>query len=130
LDGTIDCIATDHAPHATQDKLCEFDAAAMGISGLETALALCLTAIPLEAAVERLTIAPAATLGLARHVPGIGSLSKGAPGDVVIIDPEAEWTVEPETFASLGKNTPLAGRTLKGRVVATVYGGKVVHDAR
>ncbi len=130
LDGTIDCIATDHAPHATQDKLCEFDAAAMGISGLETALALCLTAIPLEAAVERLTIAPAATLGLARHVPGIGSLSKGAPGDVVIIDPEAEWTVEPETFASLGKNTPLAGRSLMGRVVATIYGGKVVHDAR
>jgi len=129
IDGTIDCIATDHAPHATQDKLCEFDAAAMGISGLETALALCLTAIPLEKAVERLTIAPAATLGLSRHVPGIGSLSKGAPGDVVIIDPEAEWTVEPETFASLGKNTPLAGRTLKGRVVATVYGGKVVHDA-
>ena len=126
LDGTIDCIATDHAPHATQDKLCEFDAAAMGISGLETALALCLTAIPLEAAVERLTIAPAATLGLSRHVPGIGSLSEGAPGDVVIIDPEAEWTVEPETFASLGKNTPLAGRTLKGRVVATVYSGKVV----
>jgi len=130
LDGTIDCIATDHAPHATQDKLCEFDAAAMGISGLETALALCLTAIPLEAAIERLTIAPAATLGLSRHVPGIGSLSKGAPGDVAIVDPEAEWTVEPETFASLGKNTPLAGRTLKGRVVATVYGGKVVHDAQ
>ncbi len=130
LDGTIDCIATDHAPHATQDKLCEFDAAAMGISGLETALALCLTALPLETAIERLTIAPSATLGLARHVPGIGSLSKGAPGDVVVIDPEAEWTVEPETFASLGKNTPLAGRTLKGRVVATVYGGNVVHDAR
>jgi dihydroorotase len=130
LDGTIDCIATDHAPHATQDKLCEFDIAAMGISGLETALALCLTALPLETAVERLTIAPAATLGLERHVPGVGSLSKGAPGDVVIIDPAAEWTVEPETFASLGKNTPLAGRTLKGRLVATVYGGKVVHNAR
>ena len=101
----------------------------MGISGLETALALCLRAIPLEAAVERLTFSPAATLGLTRHVPGIGSLSKGAPGDVVIIDPEVEWTVEPETFASLGKNTPLAGRTLKGRVVATVFGGKAVWQA-
>ena len=130
LDGTIDCIATDHAPHATQDKLCEFDAAAMGISGLETALALCLTAIPLEAAVERLTIAPATTLELARHVPGIGSLSKGAPGDVVIIDPEAQWTVEPETFARLGKNTPRAGRTRQGRVVATVCGGTVASECR
>jgi dihydroorotase len=126
LDGTIDCIATDHAPHATQDKLCEFDAAAMGISGLETALALCLTALPLETVVERLTIAPATVLGLSRHVPGIGTLSPGAPADVTLIDSAAEWTVEPEMFASKGKNTPLAGRTLRGRVVGTVYGGKVV----
>jgi dihydroorotase len=129
LDGTIDCIATDHAPHAVQDKLCEFDAAAMGISGLETAFALCLTALPLEAVVERLTAAPVAALGLARRVPGIGTLSPGAPGDVVLIDPAAEWTVEPETFASKGKNTPLAGRRLRGRVVGTVYGGKVVWQA-
>ncbi|MEX0682433.1 MAG: dihydroorotase [Dehalococcoidia bacterium] len=125
LDGTIDCIATDHAPHATQDKLCEFDAAAMGISGLETALALCLTALPLERVAAALTIAPITALGLARHVPGIGSLSPGAPGDVTLIDSSAEWTVEPADFASKGKNTPLAGRTLKGRVVGTVYGGKV-----
>ena len=129
LDGTIDCIATDHAPHATQDKLCEFDAAAMGISGLETALALCLTALPLETVVERLTIAPATVLGLSRHVPGIGTLSPGAPGDVTLIDPATEWTVEPETFASKGKNTPLAGRRLTGRVAGTVYGGKVVWQA-
>jgi len=129
LDGTIDCIATDHAPHATQDKLCEFDAAAMGISGLETAFGQSLSAVPLEKVIAALTIAPAAVLGLDRHVAKIGTLSEGAPGDVAVIDPNAEWTVEPETFASKGKNTPLAGRTLRGQVVATVYGGKVAWQA-
>ena len=125
IDGTIDCIATDHAPHATQDKLCEFDTAAFGISGLETAFALSLSVVPLEALIERLTIAPVRTLGLDHRLPGLGTLSAGAPADVVLIDPDAEWTVEPETFASKGKNTPLAGRTLKGRVVATVYDGTI-----
>jgi dihydroorotase len=130
LDGTIDCIATDHAPHAIQDKLCEFDVAAMGISGLETALALALTVIDIETAIERLTIAPVRTLGLdapgRARIPGLGSLSVGAPADLTLIDPAAEWTVDPALFASKGKNTPLAGRTLRGRVTATVYGGKVV----
>lgn len=129
LDGTIDCIATDHAPHATQDKLCEFDVAAMGISGLETALGLSLAAVPLEAAIAALTASPAATLGLGGRIPGLGTLVEGAPGDVAVIDPNAEWAVEPELFASKGKNTPLAGRTLKGRVIATVYGGKAVWQA-
>jgi dihydroorotase len=129
LDGTIDCIATDHAPHATQDKLCEFDAAAMGISGLETALALSLTALPVESTIGALTAAPVAALGLDKRITGLGTLSSGAPGDVAIIDPNAEWTVEPELFASKGKNTPLAGRTLKGRVIATIYGGKAVWQA-
>ena len=126
LDGTIDCIATDHAPHATQDKLCEFDTAAFGISGLETAFALSLSAVPLETLIERLTIAPVRALDLDHRLPGLGTLSIGAPADVALIDPQAEWTVEPETFASKGKNTPLGGRTLHGRVVATVYKGKVV----
>ena len=136
-DGTIDCIATDHAPHAIEDKLCEFDAAAFGISGLETALALCLSLVhgvvgavrepPLQLAtlIERLTIGPVRALGLDRHtegpvpsagsgqalsaVEGLGTLSPGAPGDVTLFDPTAEWTVEPERFASKGKNTPLAG---------------------
>jgi dihydroorotase len=130
LDGTIDCIATDHAPHAIQDKLCEFDHAAFGISGLETALGLCLSVLPMEAVIARLTIAPAAVLGLDDHVKGCGSLSIGGVGDVTIIDPEAEWVVEPTAFASKGKNTPLAGRTLRGRVVATIVGGKVVFDGR
>ncbi len=130
LDGTIDCIATDHAPHASQDKLCEFDHAAFGISGLETALSLCLTVLPIETVIARLTVAPAAVLGLEDHVTGCGSLSVGGAGDVTIIDPEAEWVVEPTLFASKGKNTPLTGRTLRGRVVTTVVGEKVVFDGQ
>jgi dihydroorotase len=129
LDGTIDGIATDHAPHATQDKLCEFDTAAFGISGLETAFALSLTAVPLEALIERFTIAPVRALGLDRRLTGLGTLSVGAPADVTLIDPEAEWIVEPESFASKGNNTPLTGRTLKGRVVATVYNGSMAWQA-
>ncbi len=126
LDGTIDCIATDHAPHAIQDKLCEFDHAAFGISGLETALALALAAVSLEDVIRSLTIGPVRALGIDRKIEGLGSLSVGGPGDVVVIDPDAEWVVEPETFASKGKNTPLAGRTLRGRVVTTVYAGSAV----
>jgi dihydroorotase len=128
-DGTIDCIATDHAPHAIQDKLCEFDHAAMGISGLETALGLTLTAIDIETAIAGLTIAPVRALGLDVRIEGLGTLGAGAPGDVTLIDPNAEWTVDPALFASKGKNTPLAGRTLRGRVTATIYGGKVVWQA-
>jgi dihydroorotase len=129
LDGTIDCIATDHAPHAIQDKLCEFDNAAFGISGLETALALALTAVPIEHVVRALTIAPVRTIGLDRRLEGLGTLSAGAPGDVALIDSDAEWKVEPETFASKGKNTPLAGRVLRGRIVKTIYKGQVAYDA-
>jgi dihydroorotase len=127
-DGTIDAIATDHAPHAVQEKLCEFDAAANGMIGLETALALALsTGVGVERIIEALTIGPARALGLERWVPGIGTLTVGAPGDVVVFDPGREWTVEREALASKGKNTPLLGLTLRGRVVATVYAGEVVH---
>jgi dihydroorotase len=141
LDGTIDAIATDHAPHAIEDKLCEFDHAAFGVSGLETALGLCLTLVhegrlDLPTLVYKLTAGPVRAFGLERVAPGpsaplragLGSLAVGAPGDVVVFDPQAEWTVEPERFASKGKNTPLAGRRLRGRVVATVYEGKVVFE--
>jgi len=127
-DGTIDCIATDHAPHAIQDKLCEFDSAAFGISGLETAFGLALTALSLEETIRALTIGPVRALGLNRHIKGLGTLSVGAPGDVAIIDPEAEWAVEPEAFTSKGKNTPLAGRRLKGQVVATICAGQLRHQ--
>ena len=133
-DGTIECIATDHAPHATVDKLCEFDDAAFGISGLETAFGLCMRLvhggrIALPLLLERLTAGAVRALELDRHVPGIGTLAVGAPADIVLLDPDAEWVVEPERFASKGRNTPLAGVTLKGAVVATIAGGRVAHDA-
>ena len=133
-DGVIDAVATDHAPHATIDKEIEFDLAAPGISGLETAFGLTMSVVhagqfELPALIARLTAGPVRAWGLDRHpgLEGLGTLAPGAPGDLVVLDPDAEWTVEPTEFASLGRNTPLAGRTLRGRVVATVYGGAVVH---
>jgi len=132
-DGTIDAIATDHAPHAPVDKLCEFDDAPSGISGFETALGLVLTLVhagklELAAVIEKMTAGPVAALRLDRHegLAGLGSLAAGAPGDVTVFDPNAEWTVEPERFASKGKNTPLAGRVLKGQVVMTISNGRQV----
>ena len=130
-DGVIDAIATDHAPHADYEKACEFDEAAFGISGLETALGLSMMlveagAIDLSTLVERLTAGPVRALGLERSVPGLGSLAEGAPGDVTVLDPNAEWTVEPERFASKGRNTPLGGRTLRGKVITTVVEGNIV----
>jgi dihydroorotase len=135
-DGTIDCIATDHAPHAVIEKLCEFDEAAFGISGLETAFGLCMrlahaqpgTAVPLARIVEAMTIGPVRALALDRRVAGIGTLAVGAPADVVLLNPDAEWVVESERFASKGKNTPLGGVTLRGAVVATIAGGRIVHE--
>ncbi|MEX0750611.1 MAG: dihydroorotase [Dehalococcoidia bacterium] len=134
VDGTIDCIATDHAPHAVIEKLCEFDDAAFGISGLETAFGLCMRLVhdgrlELATLIERLTQGPVRALGLERHVPGIGTFAEGAPADIVLLDPDAEWAVEPERFASKGKNTPLAGVTLRGAVVMTIAGGRIVHGA-
>ena len=133
-EGVIDAIATDHAPHAGIDKEIEFDLAAAGISGLETAFGLTMTlvhegALELSTLIERLTVGPVRAWGLDRRpgLEGLGTLAPGAPGDLVLLDPDADWTVDPAEFASLGRNTPLAGRTLRGRVVATVYGGEVVH---
>ncbi len=133
-DGTIDAVATDHAPHSVSDKDIEFDRAAPGMSGLETAFGLLMTLvhnghIELPALIERLTAGPVRAWGLDRRagLEGLGSLAPGAQGDLVILDPNAEWTVDPTEFASTGRNTPLAGRRLRGRVIATVYGGRVVH---
>ncbi len=134
LDGTIDAIATDHAPHAIEDKQCEFDQAAFGISNFETALGALLTLVPegrleLPTLVAKLTAGPVSALALDRRpgLDGLGSLTPGTPADVVVFDPKREWVAEPERFASKGRNTPLADRTLRGQVVATVYGGQVVY---
>ncbi|MYB42848.1 MAG: dihydroorotase [Chloroflexi bacterium] len=133
-DGVIDAIATDHAPHAVSDKEIEFDLADAGISGLETALGLSMSLvhagrIELPTLIERLTAGPARAWNLDQRpgLEGLGTLSPGAVGDVAILDPDAAWTVKPEEFASMGKNTPIAGRELRGRVLATVFGGRVVH---
>jgi dihydroorotase len=132
-EGVIDCIATDHAPHASEDKLCEFGVAAFGISGLETAFALChgLVAkgqIDLATLINRLTAGPARVFGLDESFNALGSLADGAPADIVLLDPGERWMVDPNLFASKGKNTPLAGRLLTGRVKATIASGVLVWD--
>ena len=129
-DGTIDCIATDHAPHTVDDKKVEFDQAAFGIVGLETAVGLCLDrlvaagVIDLRRLVQVLSAGPAAALGL----PG-GTLAPGAPGDVTVLDPRRKWRVDPERFASKGRNTPFGGWTLTGAPAFTIVEGRVVWRA-
>jgi dihydroorotase len=126
-DGTIDCIATDHAPHALSEKEGEFDRAAFGIVGLETAVALLLDRLirpgllSLATLVSRLARDPARLMGL----PG-GSLSPGTVGDVTILDPGQELTVDPTRFRSRSRNTPFRGWQLTGGPVMTIVGGKVV----
>jgi dihydroorotase len=128
-DGTLDAIATDHAPHAPLEKLLEFDRAPFGIIGLETSLALVLTVLvkeghlPLADAVERMTLAPARILGLEA-----GTLRPGAPADVAVIDPGLEWTFGPGDVFSRSSNTPFLGRSLTGRVLLTLLAGKAVHE--
>jgi dihydroorotase len=129
-DGTIDAIATDHAPHAWVDKACEFESAAFGISGLETALAALLALVhtgklPLSAVIAALSERPARAWNLEA-----GTLRAGAPADLVIFDPEEVWTVDPDCFASLGRNTPLAGVSLRGRVRETWTRGRPVYEAQ
>lgn len=127
-DGTIDCIATDHAPHTPTEKDVEFALAPFGVIGLETSLGAVITGlvepgvISLERAVELMTAAPARVLGLPA-----GELREGGPADVTVFDPEAEWTVDPEEFASRSRNTPFAGMRLRGLVMATICDGKAVY---
>lgn len=129
IDGTIDAIATDHAPHTEADKAGDLETAAFGISGFETALGslmalVHLRKISLSLLISKLTSEPARVIGIS---PEAGTLRTGAPADIAIIDPDAEWRVEPEHFASKGKNTPLAGMLFKGKVIATICGGHIVH---
>jgi dihydroorotase len=126
-DGVIDAIATDHAPHTLVDKLMEFDATPPGISGLETALGALLGLvhegkIDLVTLISKLTTGPA---GVIRQP--LGSLAVGRPADVVLFDPTREWVVDPTAFTSKGKNTPLAGATLRGRVMATLSQGVLAY---
>src|SRR5690606_36081351 len=123
LDGTIDFIATDHAPHERESKETTFVEASFGIIGLETAFALIHTHFadrlsPLDLA-RLFSSAPAKTLGL----PG-GRLAVGDPADLTIFDPAQRWTVSPQTLHSLSRNTPFLGRTLQGRIVRTLVVGR------
>jgi dihydroorotase len=128
--GVIDAIATDHAPHASEDKLCEFDVAAPGISCIETALGTVLLLVErgeldLGVALRALTAGPAAAFGIDSRLPGAGRLTETVSSDVLVIDPNTRQTVEAARLRSKGKNTPLIGMELPGRVKAVVIGGKV-----
>jgi len=125
-DGTLDAIATDHAPHAPHLKELPFDQAPPGMLGLETALALALTELdlPIEAVLALLSWQPAAIAGLAdRHG---GPIEPGREANLCVIDPTARWVVEPDRLASRARNTPYAGRSLTGRVRHTLLRGEPV----
>ena len=128
-DGTVDAIATDHAPHALHEKIIEFERAAFGITGLETALGLAVTClhrdhkIPLGRIVELFTAGPARVFSLR----GRGTLARGSQADVTIFDPKKRWTFEAAKSHSRSHNTPFDGWQLTGKVIATIVGGKIVY---
>jgi dihydroorotase len=129
LDGTVDCIATDHAPHASHEKEVEFERAPNGITGLETALGLALRVLhrehgmPLARVIALLTARPAAVIGLHRR----GNLQVASHADVVVFDVGAEWTFAAQESRSKSKNTPFDGAAMLGRVQTTICGGRVVY---
>jgi dihydroorotase len=128
VDGTIDCIATDHAPHAREKKMLELDRAPFGILGLETAVGLAVTRLVATGRmgwprlVEAMSTLPAGILGINR-----GTLRPGAVADVTLIDPDVTWRVDATRLQSRSVNTPFDGWTLRGRAVATIVGGRVKH---
>ncbi len=127
-DGTIDAIATDHAPHAEIDKKVEFDQAAFGIIGLQTALSISLELVrdkvlSIPQLIARMTSGPASIIGVDR-----GTLSEGAIADVTIFDPKAKWDYKEENNRSKSKNSPWIGQTLQGKVVCTISDGKVIYE--
>jgi dihydroorotase len=126
-DGTLDAIATDHAPHSAVEKDLEFDAALNGVVGLETAFSVCLGLVRKGALTERrlveaLTVGPARAFGLAA-----GTLARGAAADVAVLDPDGEWLVDPARLHSKSRNTPWKGKRLPGRCLFTIVGGRIVH---
>ena len=126
-DGSIDCIATDHSPRRWIDKACEFDQALPGISGLETAFGLLMRlvhsrAISLAELIAALSHRPAQAWGLP-----YGTLGPASAADVVVLDPDQAWVVDPERFLSKGKNSPIGGQTLRGTIVLTIANGEIVY---
>jgi len=130
-EGVIDAIATDHAPHTLADKMCEFDLAAFGISGLETAFGCLMSLVhngelDLVTLISKLTFEPAR---IARNkYEELGSLKIGSPADITLFDPDKEWIVDSNKFASKGKNTPFSGCQFKGKVMAAIASGKIVYQ--
>jgi dihydroorotase len=130
MDGTIDAVATDHAPHSADEKALPLDKAPSGMVGLETSLGLALTKLyhtgilPLDRIVKLMSSNPAKILGINK-----GRIAPGDAADLVLFDPAAPWTVTPEEFRSKGRNTPFAGMPLKGKVKYTIVGGKIVYSA-
>lgn len=128
-DGTIDAIVTDHAPHSVEEKARPLTEAPSGMVGLETSLAISLTALyhtgkmDLSTLLRKMTMEPSRILGVNK-----GRLALGEDADIVIFDPNEEWVVDPEQFASKGRNTPYGGCKLKGRVKYTIVGGKVIYQ--
>ena len=129
MDGTIDAIATDHAPHSEEEKARPLEKAPSGMVGLETALAITLTELyhsgkmTLVDIIEKMTVNPASILGQSK-----GHLGIGADADITVFDPGEEWTIDPSEFASKGRNTPFAGRRVKGKVKYTIVGGAIVYQ--
>jgi len=128
-EGVIDCIASDHAPHAYDEKEAAFDDAPFGIVGLETAFAVAHTDLvggglfTLPDLIRRMSTEPARVF----HLPG-GTLAPGAVADIVVLDPAAKWTVDPATFHSKSRNTPFTGRALTGCAILTIVAGAIVHE--
>jgi len=124
IDGVLEMVATDHAPHHYGEKEREFDDAPFGIVGLETALGVCMEELvvpgdlTLSQLIDRMSCAPARAMGIAG-----GTLRPGSPADILVMDPDARWTVDAAAFRSLSRNTPFAGREVTGRVVRTIVGG-------